>query len=114
MRLRPQTGVVLRDRSLRLELGDLPVERGRDLLPRDHSRTLGPIAGDVLRPPLDRLDERAAFTRILRRYTNLAERLVEQERRRNESDAACGSDPLGFAIELLRVRLHAREVRLGI
>ena len=114
VRARPHAGIVLRDFPLRFELGDLPIERRRDLLRRDRPRALRPVTGNRLRAPRDRLDEHAAGACVLRRQAHLLQRLVDQECRRHESLAARGFNAAALTIELLRERLHASQIRLGI
>ena len=80
----------------------------------DRPRALGPIAGNALRPPLDRLDERPAFARILRGQAHLPQRLVDQERRRHEPRCARRLDAPKLAVKLLRIRLQPRQIRLGV
>ncbi len=110
----PHAGIVRCQRALGPELGDLTIERRSDRLCRNRSCARRPVAGDVFRPPLDRLDERAAEARALRRRFELCQRLVEKNRRRHESLGARRLDAAQLAVELRRIRLQAREVRVGI
>ena len=48
------------------------------------------------------------------RQRHLRQRLVDQERRRHEPAAARRLHPAELAVELLRVRLQARQIRLGV
>ena len=113
-RTRPHPGVVRGRRSLCLQLAQLALERGRDLACCDRPRALGPGAGNVLGAPFDGLDEHPAFARVLRRETHLPQRLVDQERRGHEARGARGLHPAELAVELLRVGLESREIRLGV
>ena len=104
-----------RDRALRLQLGDLPLERRRDLLRRDRPGALGPVAGNVLRPPLDRLDERRR-PRARSSPTGVicASALSIRNAGGTRPAAARRLHAAELAVELLRVRLQPREIRLGV
>jgi hypothetical protein len=114
VRSRRDARVARRDRPLGLQLGDLPIERGCDFLLCDHARATRPVPRHVRRASLDGPDQRSSFTRVLRRETHLAQRLVQKEHRRNESCRTRRLDAAELTVELLRVRLQTREVRLGV
>jgi len=59
-RPRRDAGIVGGRSALRLQLGELPLERRRDRLPDDRPGALLPVARDIRRAPLDRLDQGAA------------------------------------------------------
>ena len=114
VRTRPHSRVAARRPTLDLQLGDLPLDRRRHLLRGNRSRAVGPLARDAGRPPRDRFDERAAFARALRGHLHLGERLVDQKRRRHEAGAAGSLHPGQLAIQLDRVRLQPRQIRLRV
>ena len=113
VRTRPHSRVAAR-RPARLQLGDLPLDRRRHLLRGNRPRAVGPLAGDARRPSRDRFDERAAFARALRGHPHLGERLVDQKRRRHQAGAAGGLHPGQLSVQLDRVRLQPRQIRLGV
>ena len=102
-RPRPHPGIVGRHRALRLQLGDLPLERRRDLLGRDRPGARWPIPGNVFCPPLDRLDEHPAFAGILRRQAHLPERLVDQKGGWHQARRPRGLHAAKLAVERLPV-----------
>ena len=91
VRPRPHAGVVGGHGSLRLQLGDLPLERRRDLLRRDRPARSAQLPGMLfVRRSMDSTSDppsRAFFAD--RRH--LRQRLVDQERRRHQPAprAAC-------------------------
>ncbi len=93
----------------------LPLERRRDLLRGDRrARARAQLPGMFFVRRSMRLDERPAFARVLRRERHLRQRLVDQERRRHEPARARRLHAAELAVELLRVRLQPRQIRLGV
>ena len=103
-------------RALRRQFGDLPLERGRDLLLSDRAGALAQLPGiffscvrrsiDSTRPP----PLRAPSTHCLQ----LAERLVDQEVRRDEALARAARIRVQVAVELLRDSCEPREIGFGV
>ena len=114
VRARRDPRVVRRNRPLCLQLGELALEHRRNLLRGDGPRAPRPVPGDVLRPPRERIDERPAITCIACGERHLTHGLVDQERRRDKPRRARRLHALELSIELLRVRLQPRKIRLGI
>ena len=114
VRTRPHSRVGARRRALDLQLGDLPLERRRHLLRGNRSRAFGPLARDAGRPPRDRVDERATLARALRGHLHLGQGLVDQKRRRHQAGAAGRLHPGQLPVQLHRVRLQPRQIRLRV
>ena len=110
----PHPGIVRGHGSLCLQLASCRSSAGAISCAAIVRARSGPGAGDVLRAPFDRLDERAAFARVLRPRAHLPERLVDQECRGHEARGARGLYPAELAVELLRIRLESCEVGLGV
>ena len=102
--------------ALLFELGDLAIERRRDLFLRDRFARSAQLPGmdfAFVRRSIDSTSE-PPCARVLRRQAHLRQRLVDQERRRHQALAARRLDAAQLAIELFRVRLQPGEIRVRI
>ena len=92
------------------------MKRGNDRADRDLAGACVPVAGDALLfgPFNERVDDRSASLRVLQRYAELVDRLVEQEAGWDEALGLRRADALEFTVELAGILREAVEIGLGI
>ena len=104
-RPRPHAGVHGRGLALELQLLDLALERGRDLLGGDRFGPRLPIAGDLRLPRAadQAVDQPAAVAGRFEARFQLADGGVEQERGRHQPQGPRVADSAELAVELAGV-----------
>ena len=115
VRPRRDARIVRGDGALRLQFAELPLERGRDLLRRDRPCALGPVAGNVLGRAARSTRRCAPPSRAFFADSVICASALSIRNAGGTSPAAArGLHPAELSIELLRIRLQPRQVRLGI
>ena len=98
-RLAPHPGVLVGERALGLELGELALERGHDRTADDRLGARLPVTRDCAGPAGQPLDVCPATARVGDRRGHRGNRLVEQEPGRDEPFAARLTNTAKFAFE---------------
>ncbi len=81
-------------------------------MPGDRTRTLGPIARDVLGSAIERFDQAAAFARAFDAHRHLVDCLVDEKGGSDQALRRCGFQAAKLAVELGRDSFQGGRDRL--
>ena len=110
----PHAGIAGRAGAVLLQLGDLPVERGRELVPGEQPGPLAEIAIHASGAIGNRGDYAPAGGIAATGQPDLLQALVEQEVGRDHASVRGALQPFGFAVHLLGIAFQPVEIGFAV